>query len=196
LVYGIPPFCVLAYESITAKPWVEHGPVNVWGEPKDKPFTYRGHSGGAKFLANGMLEAGFDVSYAYRPLHHQLGHAFLDTLLFLDYDRHGFPYPVVPFQVNCYGRRVISQQAGVRGLTKVPRKNNVRYSCGLNGVVPVRQRGSALYRKTCHLVEEAGGDDDGPKGRQDGGATRHAAARTSLSRWCALAAYLLPLYGC
>ena len=26
----IPPFCVLAYESITAKPWAERA-VNVWG---------------------------------------------------------------------------------------------------------------------------------------------------------------------
>ncbi len=67
-----------------------------------------------------MLEWGFDVSYAYKPLHHQLGHAFLNTLLFLDYDRKGFPYPVVPFQVNCYGRRVIAQQAGVRGLSEFP----------------------------------------------------------------------------
>jgi hypothetical protein len=116
----IPPFCVLAYESITVNPWAEHAPVNVWGEPKDKTFSYRGHPGGAKFLASGMLEAGFDVSYAYRPLHHQLGHAFLNTLLFLDYDRRGFPYPVVPFQVNCYGRRVIAQQAGVRGLSELP----------------------------------------------------------------------------
>jgi hypothetical protein len=32
--------------------------------------------------------------------------------MFLDYDRAGFPYPVVAFQVNCYGRRVISQRGG------------------------------------------------------------------------------------
>ena len=38
-----------------------------------------------------------------------LAHAFLNTVLFLDYDRQGFPYPVIPFQVNCYGRRVIAQ---------------------------------------------------------------------------------------
>jgi hypothetical protein len=114
----IPPFCVLAYESITATPWAGHPRPNVWDEPNDKAFTYRGHPGGAKFLASGLLEVGFDVSYAYRPLHHQLGHAFLNTLLFLDYDRRGFPYPVVPFQVNCYGRRVISQQATVRGLSE------------------------------------------------------------------------------
>ena len=79
-----------------------------------------------KFIASGMLEAGFDVSYAYRPLHHQLGHAFLNTLLFLDYDRKGFPYPVVPFQVNCYGRRVVAQQAGARGLSEFPSEERAR----------------------------------------------------------------------
>ena len=41
-----------------------------------------------------------------------IGHAFLNTLLYLDYDRQGFPYPVVPFSINCYGRRVISQYGG------------------------------------------------------------------------------------
>jgi hypothetical protein len=49
------------------------------------------------------------MAYAYKPLHEEdgLGHAFVNTLLFLDYDRTGLPYPVLPFQVNCYGSRVI-----------------------------------------------------------------------------------------
>src|SRR5262249_6016801 len=118
----IPPFCVLAYEALSPKPWEEHPAPNSWDEPREKTFEYQGHPAGAKFLASGMLEAGFDLSYAYRPLHHALGHAFLNTLLYLDYDRRGFPYPVVPFQINCYGRRVISQQAGVRGLSQLPRE--------------------------------------------------------------------------
>jgi hypothetical protein len=32
----------------------------------------------------------------------------MNTVLYLDYDRVGFPYPLIPFQVNCYGRYVIS----------------------------------------------------------------------------------------
>jgi hypothetical protein len=116
----IPPFCVLAYESLTTKPWEYYRGVNVWDEPHEKAFVYKGHREAGKFMASGMLEAGFDVSYAYKPLHHDLGHAFLNTLLFLDYDRKGFPYPVVPFQVNCYGRRVVAQQAGSRGLSEFP----------------------------------------------------------------------------
>jgi hypothetical protein len=69
---------------------------------------------------SGLLDAGVDVSYAYRPLHHPLGHAFMNTLLFLDYDRQGFPYPVVPFSINCYGRKVISQQGGQSSFAELP----------------------------------------------------------------------------
>jgi Catalytic LigB subunit of aromatic ring-opening dioxygenase len=109
----IPPFCVLAYESIEHRPWAEARWRNVWDESRDATFVYKGHRSAAKRLVTGLLDAGFDVSYAYRPLHHPLGHAFMNTLLFLDYDRQGFPYPVVPFSVNCYGRRVIAQQGGL-----------------------------------------------------------------------------------
>jgi hypothetical protein len=109
----IPPFCVLAYESIEHRPWAEpRWRANAWEESQDSTFVYKGHRQAAKFLTSSLLDEGFDLSYAYRPLHHPLGHAFMNTLLFLDYDRQGFPYPVVPFQVNCYGRRVIAQYGG------------------------------------------------------------------------------------
>jgi len=112
----IPPFCVLAYDSIEHRPWEKSPWRNVWDEPKDATFTFKGHRAAAKRLASGLLEGGFDVAYAYTPLHHPLGHAFMNTLLFLDYDRQGFPYPVVPFQVNCYGRRVIAQHGSMAAL--------------------------------------------------------------------------------
>ncbi|HTO13101.1 MAG TPA: extradiol ring-cleavage dioxygenase, partial [Candidatus Binatia bacterium] len=85
----IPPFCVLAYDAIEHRPWAEAKWGNIWEEPKDTTFAYKGHRAAAKRLTSGLLEAGFDVSYAYRPLHHPLGHAFMNTLLFLDYDRQG-----------------------------------------------------------------------------------------------------------
>ncbi len=119
----IPPFCVLAYEEFAPKPW-EHAPFapqNVWEESKDTTFHLHGHRQAAKELTQALLHAGLDMSYAYKPLHHQLGHAFLNTVLFLDYDRQGFDYPLVPMQVNCYGRKVISQHGGMGSLdTPVP----------------------------------------------------------------------------
>jgi hypothetical protein len=52
-----------------------------------------------------------DVSYSYKPLHHPgLPHAFINALLYLDYDRTGFDYPLIPFSVNCYGSRVIGHK--------------------------------------------------------------------------------------
>jgi hypothetical protein len=119
----IPPFCVLAYDAIEHRP--HSSAQNVWDEPKETTFVYKGHRQASKFLVSGLLEEGFDLSYAYKPLHHPLGHAFMNTLLYTDYDRQGFPYPVVPFQVNCYGRRVISQYGSTRGIAQSPTEDEL-----------------------------------------------------------------------
>jgi hypothetical protein len=128
----IPPFCVMAYEDREIYPWAHAsesamfsdkedewggGKPNVWGETKDKKFLVRGKRDAACALTEALLLNEFDVSYAYEPLHHPgLPHAFLNSLLYLDYDRRGFPYPVVPFQINCYGRSVISYRGFVSSL--------------------------------------------------------------------------------
>ena len=107
----IPPFCVQAYDEIVVHPF--HGPnPNFWGEGKETEFRYQGHRVAGKYLARRLLEQDIDVSYAYKPLHDELAHAFTNTLLFLDGDRRGWPYPVLPMQVNCYGSKVISQRGG------------------------------------------------------------------------------------
>jgi hypothetical protein len=105
----IPPYCVCAYDSMEVSP----PPNNVWNEPGERKFHLAGHPLAAKYLASGLLDAGFDTAYAYRPLHHPLGHAFANAILYLDYDRKGFPYPIVPFAINCYGRRVVAQRGGL-----------------------------------------------------------------------------------
>lgn len=115
----VPAFSVLAYDSVSFQPWKGHhrGP-NAWDEPEDKTFTVRGHRSGGKYLATALLSEGVDIAYAYQPLHHALGHAFANSILYLDYDRKGFPYPVVPFAVNAYGRWLI----GARGVPLTPTK--------------------------------------------------------------------------
>ena len=109
----IPPFCILAYDDFETQPFA-HRQRNAWDEPKDKTFKYRGYKeGGARALVSGMIDRGVDMAYAYQPLHEPgLGHAILNTLLYLDYDRKGFDYPVVPMLVNCYGSRVIRNKGG------------------------------------------------------------------------------------
>ncbi len=121
----IPAFCVQAYEDMTVYPWRHAsasamfdakvqdayggGKPNVWKEGADTSMQVRGHPQAARHLAEQLLLDEFDIAYAYKPLHHPgLAHAFLNAVLYLDYDRRGFPYPVVPVQINCYGRAVVS----------------------------------------------------------------------------------------
>ena len=75
----------------------------------------------AKFLARALIDRGIDMSYAYKPLHEEgLAHAFTNTLLYLDWDRKGFPWPVLPFAVNCYGSNLIHAKGGMAALFKPP----------------------------------------------------------------------------
>jgi len=105
----VPPYCVYAHESF------EFGLAanNVWNEPADKTFSVLGNVTAAKYVTSGLIEAGYDTAYSYKPLHHPLGHAFANAVLYLDYDRTGFPYPIIPFAINCYGKRVIAQRGGL-----------------------------------------------------------------------------------
>jgi hypothetical protein len=113
----IPPFCVYILDEAMAKPLPGTGmtamPQNAWGEPPDKVFRFKGHADGGRYLSRRLLEAGFDVPYAYATRHEKgLAHSFAFTLLHLDYDRRGFDVPVVPFHVNCYGSSVIRSRGG------------------------------------------------------------------------------------
>jgi len=122
----IPPFCILAYDTIQAQPWKLKAPgmpggANVWSESEEFVSTIRGNREGAKFLASGLITEGFDVCYAYRPLHLQgVGHAFLNSVAYLDYYRKGFNHPVVCFSINCYGRRVITFRGGAAKFGDTP----------------------------------------------------------------------------
>jgi hypothetical protein len=83
-----------------------------------------GHREAAKYLATGLIERGIDMAYAYKPLHDPMAHAFTNTFLYLDWDRKGFPYPVIPFAVNCYGRNLLHAKGGLAHLFQPPRPAN------------------------------------------------------------------------
>ena len=113
---GIPAFCVCAFPTQDVRPWADvsaqslAGRPNVWSEPVTTTRRVRGDPALGKALASGLLEEAFDVAYAYEPLHHPgLAHAFLNAVLYLDYDRRGFDYPIVPLTINCYGRRAVAR---------------------------------------------------------------------------------------
>jgi hypothetical protein len=136
----IPAFCVFAYEDMDVHPYhpevdrINPGaaisafgrptdrpaPPNAWGEPEDTVFHIRGKREAAKYLARGLLNEKVDTAYAYRPLHYNgLAHAFLNTVMFLDWDRKGFDYPFVTMQVNCYGSHVIVNRGGTFPIGKI-----------------------------------------------------------------------------
>ncbi len=51
----IPPFCVLAYESIEHRPWAEgrwKKARNAWDEASDATFVYKGHRAAAKIAGD------------------------------------------------------------------------------------------------------------------------------------------------
>jgi hypothetical protein len=122
----VPPFCVLAYDNIQTRPWTMVAPgmpgaANVWSEKLDFTYTIRGHRDGGKLLASGLITQGFDVCYAYRPLHvESMGHAFLNTVAYLDYYRTGFDHRVVCFAINCYGRKVMALRGGQGNFDDMP----------------------------------------------------------------------------
>ena len=111
----VPTFTVCAYEDMDLHPWrhaaassMMAGKPNAWGEGPDKHYRLRGRRDIAKHLTAGLIDAGFDMAYAYKPLHHEsLAHAFANAILYLDYDRTGWDYPTIAVPINCYGRKVI-----------------------------------------------------------------------------------------
>ena len=126
----VPPFSVLAYDSVDVQPWKGHQRgENWWDEPADTTFTIKGHRAGAKQLVSGLLGEGIDVAYAYKPLHHPLGHAFVNSILYLDIDRKGFPYPVVPFTVNAYGRWLIGAHGEPMTPSQAAKSSTSWYMC-------------------------------------------------------------------
>jgi hypothetical protein len=112
----IPSYCVYILDEVVNTPFAKRGSggglyltdQNVWGLPPEAEVRLRGHPDAASALAGFLLEREFDVSYAYATRQERgLAHSFMNTVLFLDYDRTGFPYPIIPFHVNCYGNQIV-----------------------------------------------------------------------------------------
>jgi hypothetical protein len=89
-----------------------------YGIPEERPPTQPTLKGDKRFgthLAGKLIERGFDVACSWE-LHHlqSLGHAFTYTVDYLDWDRAGFPYPVIPFHVSAYGQDMRMPVPGVQ----------------------------------------------------------------------------------
>ncbi len=127
----VPAFCVYIYDQLDCLPYQGSRAIgkvkNVWGQPEDKVVPVRGHREAANYLAHQLIMNDFDVAYAYKPHHHPtLAHAFMRTIMYLDYDQRGFDYPLIPFHVNCYGSDLMSQVKGKTAIDCAPPAPNPR----------------------------------------------------------------------
>jgi hypothetical protein len=117
----IPAFCVGIFEEIVSRPYNGgkesfRTETNVWGKPPDAELRIAGHPDAALGVCNALLESGFDVAYSFKLSHPKgLAHSFNNTILYLDFEERGFPYPVVPVHVNCYGNELMRTSSGVAG---------------------------------------------------------------------------------
>lgn len=98
----LPPFCVFAMDELP----LGSLPSGKWATLQREPLqpAVNGSKRIGTFLADSLVTRGFDVACSWK-LHQRerLAHAFHYTLDYLDWDRQGFPYAVVPFHVSCYG---------------------------------------------------------------------------------------------
>jgi hypothetical protein len=107
----LPPFCVYALDEFPlpggwgARRYRPGGP-NL-GTPLERPplqTTVKGSKRIGTWLANSLVRRGIDIPCSWKLSHLEaLGHAFTRTVDYLDWDRKGFPYAIVPFHVSCYG---------------------------------------------------------------------------------------------
>jgi hypothetical protein len=119
----IPAFAVGIFDEVVAHPFGGSEPVfktteNVWGLAPDTPLVIRGHRQAASALARHLIEDQFDIAYSLETRHPRgLAHSFNNTVLYLDYERHGadFTYAVIPFHVNCYGSDLMKTSAAMTG---------------------------------------------------------------------------------
>lgn len=113
----VPPFCIYLSERFESQPFMhvrgQGVKPNVWGEPPDKTFVTQGHPETARHLLGELLRQGFDVAYCRQPRHELgLAHAFIRSVIYLDYDRQGWDYPILPFHVNAWGSHLSNYRQG------------------------------------------------------------------------------------
>ncbi len=90
----LPPFAIFAIDEVECKrPRANGGHM-----------TLKGHRDAANHIARELIKSGFDIGTSWK-LHNRedYGHAFTSTVQYLDMDDKGFPFPLIPFSINCYG---------------------------------------------------------------------------------------------
>lgn len=117
----IPPFNMYCMDAFPAQPFgaiaALGGKSNIWGVPGNYEFEVPGAGRLARELVDGVIGRDCPIAYSYKFLNHKhLTHAFANAVVYLDWDRRGWNYPIVPISVNCYGAGVIHTRGGMAQL--------------------------------------------------------------------------------
>jgi hypothetical protein len=98
----IPSFAIFAIEEVECK--LRQATRNHQQQDGPASITIKGHTAAANHIARELIWRGFEVACSWKLPHGEsYGHAMVNTVSFLDLDGVGFPYPVIPVAVNCYG---------------------------------------------------------------------------------------------
>lgn len=122
----VPPFTVFCADEYVFRPWL-HGPAspNMFNEPRDTEHRVAGAPDVGRELTSRLMDLGFDMPYATavradRPFPHSIA----NSVMYLDGERRGFPYAVLPIAVNCYGRQLLRRQGGMARLADIVHDSN------------------------------------------------------------------------
>jgi hypothetical protein len=104
----IPKFAVYGAAEYVIAPYWSHSRFlptpNVWDEPPEHTFTLHGAPRVALHVVNSLNDSGFDVGWVSDLTESRfLPHSFAGVFTYLDWDRRGLDYPVVPLHVDLYG---------------------------------------------------------------------------------------------
>jgi hypothetical protein len=116
-----PPFCVYGhdeYELGGGGHEIRRADNGMdFGIPMERPALQPTVPGSKRFgthIAAELINRGFDVACSWKPHNRKmLGHAFTHTLDYLDWDRKGFPYTLIPIAVSAYGEDMRMPLPGV-----------------------------------------------------------------------------------
>lgn len=117
----IPPFNMYCMDTFPAQPFgmlkALAGGSNIWDVTTEHHFDVPGAGRLAREIADGIINGDCPIAYSYRYLNQDhLSHAFANAIVYLDWDRQGWPYPIIPVSVNCYGSGVIHTRGGMAQL--------------------------------------------------------------------------------
>ena len=126
----IPPFNMYCMDAFHSTPFARLRPPahesNIWGVDPEFAYAIPGAGHLARRLADAIISADCPIAYSYRFNNQDhLTHAFANALVYLDWDQDGWPYPIIPVAVNCYGTGVVQTRGGMAQLFD-PRPVNER----------------------------------------------------------------------